>query len=198
VPSTEPALSAAPRDPAERTAGSEPPAAVDEPAPDQAEIAAVWRLLRHLGVPDSDADDATQQVFLVVAERGAEVEAGKRRAFVYGTALRIALAFHRRSARPMLELDEDALGEPGSPAADELLDRQKARQMLEQLLAQMPFELRGVFVLFEILDLSTGEIAEALGLPKGTVASRLRRAREDYAARVARLRARMTRFGVEP
>jgi RNA polymerase sigma-70 factor, ECF subfamily len=202
VPSIDLVLSAQSRpadaDPPARTADSERTAARDQPAPDQGEIAAVWRLLRHLGVADRDADDATQQVFLVVTERGSAIRSGKRRAFVYGTALRVAQAFTRRSARHMLELDEDAIGELGVAGADELLDRQKARQMLDELLAQMPFELRAVFVLFEIEDLSSAEIGEVLGLRKGTVASRLRRAREDYAARVARLRVRLTRLGAEP
>jgi RNA polymerase sigma-70 factor (ECF subfamily) len=185
-----------PPDPAPPASDS---AQTDEPpAPDQGEIAAVWRLLRHLGVADRDADDATQQVFLVVAERQSAIAAGKRRAFVYGTALRVARAFARKNARPTLELDEDRVADLGVPGPDELLDRQRALQILNQLLGEMPSELREVFVLFELLDVSTAEIGEALGLPKGTVASRLRRAREDYSARVTRLRARMKRFGAEP
>ena len=60
------------------------------------------------------------------------------------------------------------------------------------------YDKRILDLLQEDASLSTAEIAEALGLPKGTVASRLRRAREDYAARVARLRARMKRLGAEP
>jgi RNA polymerase sigma-70 factor (ECF subfamily) len=54
----------------------------------------------------------------------------------------------------------------------------------------MPEELRVVFVLYELEELSTPEIAELCELPLGTAASRLRRAREDFEQRVARLEAR--------
>jgi RNA polymerase sigma-70 factor (ECF subfamily) len=52
-------------------------------------------------------------------------------------------------------------------------------------------DLRSVFVLFEIEELSTQEIAVLLGIPTGTAASRLRRAREEF----DRLLARHTRGG---
>ena len=51
----------------------------------------------------------------------------------------------------------------------------------------MPFSLRTVFVLSEIEELEAAKIAELLDIPVGTVASRLRRAREDFRARVDRL-----------
>jgi RNA polymerase sigma-70 factor (ECF subfamily) len=47
-----------------------------------------------------------------------------------------------------------------------------------------------VFVLHEIEQQTAPQIAEALGLALGTVASRLRRAREDFSARLARFQAR--------
>ncbi len=54
----------------------------------------------------------------------------------------------------------------------------------------MPDDLKAVIVLFEIEGLTMGEIAEALAVPPGTVASRLRRARAELSAQVARHRAR--------
>jgi DNA-directed RNA polymerase specialized sigma24 family protein len=50
----------------------------------------IWRLLRGLGVPTDRLDDAAQQVFLVYAERHADVVRGSERAFLFGTALRVA------------------------------------------------------------------------------------------------------------
>ena len=56
------------------------------------------------------------------------------------------------------------------------------------VLEQMEEDLRTVFVLCEVEELSSGEVAEALGIPVGTVKSRLRRAREDFAVRTQVLR----------
>ena len=155
----------------------------------------VWRLLRRLGVPDSKADDATQQVFLVATERQAEIEPGKERAFLYGTALRVARIFLRKPRRTSLSIDENEFALHDATPIEELLDRHSARLILDQLLDQMPFDIRAVFVLFEIEELSLSEIAQTLDIPRGTAASRLRRAREDFEARVARVHARLSRRG---
>jgi RNA polymerase sigma-70 factor, ECF subfamily len=162
------------------------------------QVAAVWRLLRRLGVSNSEADDATQQVFLVVAERRAVIEPGKERSFVYGTALRVARAVQRPPSRQSVDLDEHETADEDAPRMEDLVDQHAARRVLDRLLEQMPFELRAVLVLFEIEELSTSEIALALEIPRGTAASRLRRAREDFEARVARLRARLIRHGEKP
>ena len=60
--------------------------------------------------------------------------------------------------------------------------------MLDTVLESMDMDLRTVFVLFEIEELSTQEIGELLGLATGTVASRLRRARAEFQQRVQRVR----------
>jgi len=51
----------------------------------------------------------------------------------------------------------------------------------------MPIELRAVFVLSEIEELTMAEIAVLMAIPPGTVASRLRRARVQFSEHVARL-----------
>lgn len=151
----------------------------------------VWRLLRRLGLREGDADDAAQQVFLVAVNRLAGVEHERERSFLYGVALNVG-ARARRSQQRRREEPLDAAGEGASPApsAEQLLERRQARDALDALLAEMPEELRVVFVLYELEELSTPEIAELCELPLGTAASRLRRAREDFEQRVARLEAR--------
>ena len=57
------------------------------------------------------------------------------------------------------------------------------------LLDQLSLDLRAVFVLFELEELSTNEIAALLGIPAGTVSSRLHRARDEFQALCARARA---------
>jgi len=53
------------------------------------------------------------------------------------------------------------------------------RELLEQALAQLEPDLRSIFLLREFERLSYRELAEALGIPEGTVASRLNRARTE-------------------
>jgi RNA polymerase sigma-70 factor (ECF subfamily) len=53
----------------------------------------------------------------------------------------------------------------------------------------MPIELRAVFVLHELEQKSSPEIAAMFALPLGTVASRLRRAREGFRDAIKRLQA---------
>jgi RNA polymerase sigma-70 factor, ECF subfamily len=139
----------------------------------------VYRLLRRLGVPERDAEDAQQQVFWTYVRNLDRVEDGKDRSFLFGVALRVAQAARRGSARVLVGPD-DAVGRLPAPGAgaDEVLDDRRARARLDLLLDAMPFELRTVLVLHEIEEWTMREIAAALELAPGTVASRLRRARE--------------------
>ena len=66
------------------------------------------------------------------------------------------------------------------PGPDELSDQKRARELLNHVLDDMAFDLRTVFILFELEGLRSPEIAEVVGVPLGTVASRLRRAREAF------------------
>jgi RNA polymerase sigma-70 factor (ECF subfamily) len=162
-------------------------------------FAFIWRLLRRLGLPPSDADDAAQQVFLIAGAKLEKIQAGRERAFLYGCALHRASKWQRGRARERrsVSLDADAPTQLPCPAlsAEDQLGRSEARVLLDAILAEMPVSLRSVFVLFELEQLGSLEIAELLGLPRGTVASRLRRAREDFEKRVKRLESRTRHTG---
>ncbi len=147
----------------------------------QTEVDFVWRVLRRVGLSQPDADDAAQQVFLVASRRLPELAAGKERSFLYGTALRIA-ANLRRGLRRRRESPEEELPvvHDERELPDELLERRRARAFLDELLQQLPDELRRVLVLAEIEQLTVAAIAELEQLPPGTAASRLRRAREAF------------------
>jgi RNA polymerase sigma-70 factor (ECF subfamily) len=144
----------------------------------------VWRLLRRFGVPASGVDDATQQVFLVIAERLDEIRPESERAFAFGTALRVAQGMRRRAAREDGAIDLDQRRAQG-PLPDELSDQRRACARLDRILDQLPDELRSVFVLFELEGMTSPEIAALTGLALGTVASRLRRARAQFRGIVA-------------
>lgn len=155
----------------------------------QAHYELVWRLVRRLGVAQDAADDAAQQVFLVAAERLDDIAVGSERAFLYGTALHVARSVRRKSGRePATDRGEELIC--AAPRPDELMERKRARETLDVVLETLSEDLRIVFVLHEFESLTMREIAEILALPPGTIASRLRRARENFQAELRETLAR--------
>jgi RNA polymerase sigma-70 factor (ECF subfamily) len=158
----------------------------------------IWRSLRRLGVPASQVDDAAQEVFLVALRRQADILLGRERAFLFAVAQRVASDVRRAGARSRERADEMAISralEP-SPQPDEALEALRARAQLDAVLDEMGDESRAAFVLFEIEGLTAPEIASLLEIPVGTVASRLRRGREEFHAAAKRIRARLLPGGV--
>ncbi len=151
----------------------------------------IWRSLRRLGVPGGEVDDCAQQVFWVASRKLGVITIGSERAFLFSTALRVA-SDARRSRGRRREVPEDDAVQPTDPGPrpDEVADQKRARAVLDDVLAMMTLELRAVFVLFELEEMSTPEIADLLEIPAGTVASRLRRAREEFQKLVTRMRAK--------
>lgn len=141
----------------------------------------LWRFLRRLGIPDGDLDDAIQEVVLVLARKLDQVQIGCERSFVLSTAVRVASGF-RRAHRNRREVDDAGLAELECPelSPEALAEKQRLRVVLQRVLNELPLELRAVFVLYELEELTMAEIAATLELPSGTVASRLRRAREQF------------------
>ncbi len=150
----------------------------------------VWRSLRRLGVPESQADDGAQEVFIVAMRKLGSIERGRERAYLFGVASHVAAHVRRSFARSReIATEEPPVAHDTSPPPDVALDEQRARALLDRVLDAMPEELRAVFVLHEIEGTTMVEIARGLELPPGTVASRLRRARDIFHDTAARLRA---------
>ncbi len=149
----------------------------------------VARVLRNAGSPSAEIDDDVQRTFIIAARKLEDVRPGAEKSFILRVALNVAAHARRTLARrrevavePTLEL-ADAAASP-----EQIADRNQARRMLDRILEEMHTDLRTVFVLFEIEEMSMIEIAAALGIPQGTVASRLRRARAEFRARIDALR----------
>jgi RNA polymerase sigma-70 factor (ECF subfamily) len=70
---------------------------------------------------------------------------------------------------------------------EEIANRRQARRTLDKILGQMETELRIVFSLYEFEQMTPAEISTVLEIPRGTVASRLRRARSEFRERVSRI-----------
>jgi RNA polymerase sigma-70 factor (ECF subfamily) len=158
----------------------------------------VWRSLRRFGVPAADVDDATQQVFMIANQKLDKIRPGSERAFLVGVATRVASharrSLHRREAA---ELNLSSNPRAENPDPEELTERLEARELLDRVLDTMPLDLRSVFVLFELEELSVDQISRALVLPRGTVATRLRRAREVFHEAARTVSARLAPREVE-
>lgn len=148
----------------------------------------VWRVLRRSGLTPADAEDASQDVFWILAQRSADVPERAERAFLVATALRVAADRRRskwhRAVSSGLDADEERSCERG---ADDQLAIREAAVLLDRALASLDEADRHLYILCELEQLTRSEVAEVLKLPKGTVASRLRRARDEFEAAVRRL-----------
>ncbi len=149
----------------------------------------VARVLRNAGVPAAQLDDDVQLTFMTVERRLDDLHPGAERTFLLKVALHLA-AHARRTAARRREVQVDQAPEMVEAYAtpEQLTDHKRALELLDGVLDQMHADLRTVFVLYEFEELSTAEIAGVLGLPRGTVASRLRRARADFHERVRQLK----------
>lgn len=138
----------------------------------------VWRVLRRSGLGEAEADDAAQQVFLVALRRLGDLLDGKERAFLCSTAIVVARKLKQSRTREQV-VDEVPERDSGVRPDQQVEDRRNVRR-LDALLGQLEEPLRSVYVLQEIEGLSKRETALALGIPEGTVATRLRRARAEF------------------
>jgi RNA polymerase sigma-70 factor (ECF subfamily) len=163
----------------------------------EAQYEFLWRSLRRLGVAASDVEDAAQQALIVLMRRIDSIQPGSEPAFLFGTAMRLAQESRKRYATARARADRANVEPVHEPQADpeQLLDQQRARQALDRVLDDLPMELRAVFVLADLEEMTMARVAEVLAIPAGTVASRLRRARELFAQRAAAVKAQLAGVG---
>jgi RNA polymerase sigma-70 factor, ECF subfamily len=158
----------------------------------------IWRCLRRSGIsPDSAVDDAAQRVFEVAAKKSHLIQPGHERAFFFKTAMLVVVEARRQARKRRETADEPALLTEVDPAPrpDQALESRRHRMMLDLALDRLPMELRTVFILYELEGMASSEVAELLEIPRGTVASRLRRARSRFIAEVRRLGALPRPYG---
>ena len=159
----------------------------------------VWRTLQRMGIDSSHLDDVSQEVFMVVHKRLHTFDGTSRMTtWLYGICLRVTSSWRRRAwfrrERPVEEIPERT-SQPGV-SGDAWMEMREAQRRLGMILDKMDVDKRAVFVMYEVEELSTTEIAAVLGVPTGTVHSRLHAAREQFQAVLARLDAKAFRGGV--
>lgn len=157
----------------------------------------VWRSLQRLGVRDVDLADVLQDVFVVVHRRLSTFDgSSEMTTWLFGICLRIAAGYRRKAHRQLEELTNE-IPEPkveGTLDPEEALTAKQERSLLALILDGMELEKRAVFVMFELDNLSCPAIASIMGVPVGTVYSRLSAARESFAAAARRAAARIRRL----
>jgi len=141
----------------------------------------IHRLCRRLTGNDTDALDATQEA-LVAIVRGLH-RFDSRSAFAtwsYRVATNACLdELRRRSRRPVVPMTADLADRFEEPAGDQvaLEDAAVTRIDVDRALETLSPEHRAAVVLRDVCGLDYAEIAEVLGIPPGTVRSRIARAR---------------------
>jgi RNA polymerase sigma-70 factor (ECF subfamily) len=128
-----------------------------------------YAILRNVG----DSEDVVQEAFLKIYKAGAWDRMEDERAFLARTTWRIAIDHRSRLRResPAVESADAANPEQSLIAAD----RSAA---VHRLIDALPEELRQPLALSTVDEMSSGEISRILGIPEGTVRTRLMRARQ--------------------
>jgi RNA polymerase sigma-70 factor (ECF subfamily) len=143
----------------------------------------VARFLWRLGVRGAEVDDLVQEVFVVAHRRGGFVpDRAKPTTWLAEIAVRVASAHRRRNRRSKdeLELDEAPSLHADAPDAREQAETKQRLERVQRALDALDEAQRAVFVLFELEGESCEDIATGLGIPIGTVHSRLHTARKNF------------------
>lgn len=147
----------------------------------------VYRLMVRM-VGEQDAADVTQQAFLQMFRKLDQFTGRARfQTWLYRLAVNESLQHLRRARRWRIQ---EIKNEPADRTRG-YESRSENRELLDKALQQLDPDLKSVFLLREVEELSYREIASVLEVPEGTVGSRLNRARQE-------LQRHLTNLGWEP
>ncbi len=145
----------------------------------------VFRFAYQMSSSVALAEEATQETFLALLDRGAgfRVEKGSLVAFLFGIVRNQVLRLLRSERSSPVEEGAAEQVASGEDTHGDFERRQLAGSVRRALL-RLPESYREVLVLCDLQELSYGDAAAALGCPVGTVRSRLARGREMLAERL--------------
>ena len=140
----------------------------------------VYNLCYRMLGREEDARDAAQDAFLTALRKISSFRGEAQfTTWLHRVTVNACYDVLRKKKRePLLEpaRDEDA-PEPPGPASPDHADSAIAAVDVQRALMRVPQEFRAVLVLHDVHDLAYEDIAESLGIPVGTVKSRLHRGR---------------------
>jgi len=143
-----------------------------------------YTLARYLLHDEHDAQDAVQDAALRAFRHFANFRQGDGRAWLLTIVRNSCYDWHKshRMDRATVSLGDDAEAVIDQRYVDDPAVQSSDRERVRAAVDALPAELREIVVLRELNDLSYREIAAVVGVPIGTVMSRLSRARERLAA----------------
>ena len=129
-----------------------------------------------------DAEDAVQEAFLKLYRGEAWLRIENEKGFLARTVWRVALDHLPKAAERMSDVSEMQLEAVGGSPEENAVDEDE-RAVLRRLIDGLPEELRQPLVLSSVEEMTSREVAEAMGIPEGTVRTRVMRARAELKRR---------------
>jgi len=142
-----------------------------------------------------DAEDAVQEAFLKLYRGEAWLRMENEKGFLARTVWRVALDRLPRAAERMSDVAEmqlaNGVSDPSSRAnrsPEQSAVDEDERGVLKRLIDGLPEELRRPLVLSSVEEMTSREVAEAMGIPEGTVRTRVMRAKTELRRKFAAMK----------
>ena len=142
-----------------------------------------YSLLRN--VPD--AEDAVQEAFLKLYRGEAWRKMEDERAFLARTVWRVSLDRAPKATDRMVDVADIEIADGGENPEDWATGGDE-RALLRQMIARLPEELRKALLLSSVEEMTSGEVAVVMGIPEGTVRTRVMRAKAELRKRYEAMR----------
>jgi RNA polymerase sigma-70 factor, ECF subfamily len=147
----------------------------------------LYNFARWLTKDALEAEDLVQEAYVKALRGFSGFQAGTNfRAWIF-RILRNSFLTSRSGLKTKVALEEDGLDAMPSPAPtpEDVLIAESNRERVRNAMTELPVSYREILLLCEVEEMSYDEIAQVLGIPVGTVMSRLHRARKALRALIA-------------
>jgi RNA polymerase sigma-70 factor, ECF subfamily len=149
------------------------------------EVKYLLRILRHFRVSPRDREDLVQEVFVVLCANNERFDSSRPiRPYLYGIALRLAMAHFRKQRRlvvgPVPETEDP------HPDPEEALTAAEVRALVNHALSSVPKVRRTVLRMRDLDEMPLAEVSSVLSIPLFTAYARLRKARSELATAIRR------------
>jgi RNA polymerase sigma-70 factor, ECF subfamily len=158
----------------------------------------VFRVAYAVLLNSYDAEDAVQETFLKLYRNRGWENVENERAFLARVAWRVAVDLRPRASRPSLSLpgaNEPQEATSPRPGPEEAILSADQHAMVHRMIDALGEEFRVPLILSAFEDLSSREIGVILGIPEGTVRTRLQRARQILRQKLSAIGPRSVEVG---